>query len=208
MVRVHSGNVYGDNLWLWRADHVALADGEGPNFPGISRRFRQTVGGECEARNGLVVTKNAVNVTMVGLAVEHATEDQTVWEGEDGKVYFYQCELPYDADETFAADGRAGYRIGPDVTRHDASGLGIYSNFRDHDVRVPAAVVHPEAHPGGAGGEGGGGRRGGIELRDVFTVRLDNMGGIESVVNGRGPGATDGTPRGVPLRCVDGGCGE
>ena len=44
MVGLHSGNVYGDNLWLWRADHVALADGEGPNFPGISRRYRQTVG--------------------------------------------------------------------------------------------------------------------------------------------------------------------
>ena len=189
------------------------------------------------------MTKNAVNVTMVGLAVEHATEDQTVWEGEDGKresprerggtsrllpirpvrdltplilplsspiaipgkVYFYQCELPYDADETFAADGRAGYRIGPGVTSHEASGLGIYSNFRDHDVRVPTAVVHPEVPPGG--GEGGGGR-GGIELRNVFTVKLDNMGGIESVVNGRGPGATDETPRGVPLRCGDGGCGE
>ena len=31
------------------------------------------------------MTENAVNVTMVGLAVEHATEDQTIWDGEDGK---------------------------------------------------------------------------------------------------------------------------
>ena len=43
MVRIHSGNVYGDNLWLWRADHVALMEGEEANFPEISRRYRQTV---------------------------------------------------------------------------------------------------------------------------------------------------------------------
>lgn len=200
MVRIHSGNVYGDNLWLWRADHVALMEGEEANFPEISRRYRQTVKGECEATNGLVVTENAVNVTMVGLAVEHATEDQTIWDGEDGKVYFYQCELPYDADDTFATDGRVGYRIGSNVTSHSASGLGIYSNFRDHDVRVPTAVAHPEK------GEAAG--KGGIELRDVFTVKLDNFGGIESVVNGRGPGVTEETPRGIPLRCRDGVCGE
>ncbi|EJK75402.1 hypothetical protein THAOC_02875 [Thalassiosira oceanica] len=166
MVRIHSGNVYGDNLWLWRADHVALAEGEEANFPEISRR------GECKARNGLVVTKNAVNVTMVGLAVEHATEDQTIWDGEDGKVYFYQCELPYDADETFATDGRVGYRIGLNVTRHAAYGLGIYSNFRDHDVRVPTAINHPGILPR----EQEAGDGGGIELRNVFTVKLDNMG--------------------------------
>ena len=28
MVRLHTGNVVGDNLWLWRADHTALRPGE------------------------------------------------------------------------------------------------------------------------------------------------------------------------------------
>ena len=50
MVRLHSGNVYGDNLWLWRADHVQLGKDEAPNFPRISRKYRQTVRGECEPR--------------------------------------------------------------------------------------------------------------------------------------------------------------
>merc|ERR1712124_80358 len=30
MVRVHSGNVVGDNIWLWRADHAKLDPNEPP----------------------------------------------------------------------------------------------------------------------------------------------------------------------------------
>ena len=36
-------------------------------------------------KNGLVVDTGAANVTMVGLAVEHVTEDQVVWNGENGE---------------------------------------------------------------------------------------------------------------------------
>eukprot|EP01051_Picozoa_sp_SAG22_P009541 SAG22_NODE_801_length_7103_cov_18.044832_10_plen_55_part_00 len=36
------------------------------------------------------------NVTAYGLFVEHFLEDNTVWHGEHGAVYFYQNELPYD----------------------------------------------------------------------------------------------------------------
>lgn len=43
MIRLHSGNVFGDNLWLWRADHVELNEDEDANFPEISREYRQTV---------------------------------------------------------------------------------------------------------------------------------------------------------------------
>ena len=190
MVELHSGHLYGDNLWLWRADHVALRPGETPNFPNISQRYRQTVRGECAVRNGLVVHAGAVNVTIAGLAVEHATEDQTVWRGEGGRVHFYQCELPYDADASFAARGFVGYRVDPDVARHAAAGVGVYSNFRDHDVRAGTAVAHPVAE--------------GVAMRHMFTVKLDNLGGIKSVANGRGPGPTEDTPRGTPLRCPDG----
>ena len=42
----------------------------------------------------------------------------------------------------------------------------------------------------------------GIEMSNVFTVKLDNMGQINSVVNGRGPRPTD-TKYGTPLRCLD-----
>jgi len=196
MIRLHSGNVYGDNLWLWRADHVQLRPKEEPNFPQISSKYRQTERGECEVKNGLVVEAGASNVTIVGLAVEHATEDQTVWNGEYGQVYFYQSEFPYDVDHSFADNKFAGYRVGPNVQNHKAVGLGIYSNFRDYDVEVGTAVVHPAEDIGSRG----------IQLRNIFTVKLDNKGKISSIVNGRGPGPTVDSKNGHPYRCLNETC--
>jgi hypothetical protein len=110
MIRLHSGNIYGDNLWLWRADHTQLQPNEVPNFPGFD--FWQTVKEEsvvetslvedsgasnativsldvelkeeCKVKNGLVVERLATNITIVGLAVEHTTEDQVIWKGDYG----------------------------------------------------------------------------------------------------------------------------
>ena len=73
-----------------------------------------------------------------------------------------------------------------------STGIGIYSNFRDHDVTVETAVVHPETD--------------GVALNNIFTVKLDNMGKISSIINGRGPGPTPDLGRGVPLRCVSSSC--
>ena len=193
MVLLHSGNIYGDNLWLWRADHVQLHPNEAPNFPNISPKYRQTVQGECVVKNGLVVGEHATNVTIVGLAVEHTTEHQTVWNGDNGQVYFYQSELPYDADESFEANKFVGYKVGSNVKNHKAKGLGIYSNFRDYNVSTWTAVEHPKSEEG-------------IEMSNVFTVKLDNMGQINSVVNGHGPGPTKDTKFGTPLRCPDNTC--
>jgi len=193
MIQLHSGNIYGDNLWLWRADHVQLHQDEQPNFPTISTKYRQTVQGECVVKNGLVVGEHASNVTIVGLAVEHTTEDQVIWNGDDGQVYFYQSELPYDADQTFANNRFVGYKIGSNVQNHKAKGLGIYSNFRDHDVKTWTAIEHPVSN--------------GIEMSNIFTVKLDNQGQINSVINGYGPGPTsDDTAYGTPLRCSDNNC--
>ena len=193
MVQLHSGNIYGDNLWLWRADHVQLHQDEQPNFPTISTKYRQTVQGECIVKNGLVVGEHASNVTIVGLAVEHTTEDQVIWNGDDGQVYFYQSELPYDADQTFADNRFVGYKIGSNVQNHKAKGLGIYSNFRDHDVKTWTAIEHPVSN--------------GIEMSNIFTVKLDNQGQINTIINGYGPGPTsDDTPYGTPLRCSDNNC--
>lgn len=85
MIRLHSGNIYGDNLWLWRADHVQLGENEEPNFPHISRKYWQTEQGECKVKNGLVVESSSSNVTIVGLAIEHTTEDQIIWNGDHGE---------------------------------------------------------------------------------------------------------------------------
>jgi hypothetical protein len=43
MMRIHSGNVVGDNLWLWRADHGDFNDDEETdNYPHISPLYHQS----------------------------------------------------------------------------------------------------------------------------------------------------------------------
>jgi len=187
MIQLYSGNIYGDNLWLWRADHVKLHPGEEANFPHISPYYRQTVMGECQVKVGMKV--QGEGVTMVALAVEHTIEDQLIWEGENGYVAFYQCEFPYDVDQSYAEKSFVGYRVGSDVKNHTAMGVGVYSNFRDYDVNVATAISHPESD--------------GISFSNVFTVYLDNQGKINSVVNGKGPGPVSESDRGRPFRCRD-----
>ncbi len=79
------------------------------------------------------------------------------------------------------------------MINHRASGLGIYSNFRDHDIEVSTAAVHPTNRS--------------IHMKNIFTVKLDNMGEISSVVNNLGSGPATGE-RGVPHRCSDETCPE
>jgi hypothetical protein len=105
--------------------------------------------------------------------------------------------LPYDADHSFADEKFVGYKVGPNVIHHKASGLGIYSNFRDHNIVVETAIQLPNPI-----------LNNGIQLKNMFTVKLDNKGSISSVVNGRGPGPLSDTERGVPHRCSDSTCEE
>jgi hypothetical protein len=80
MVRIHSGHVIGDNLWLWRADHAELAPGEAPNYPDlVSSIYWQTEEQEYRVGTGLQVFGD--DVTISGLAVEHANGHQVVWSG-------------------------------------------------------------------------------------------------------------------------------
>ena len=173
MVRLHSGNIYGDNLWLWRADHVKLKEGEKPNFPDISKHYYQTVYGDCMVATGLEV--NGDDVTIHGLAVEHTNEHQLIWNGNRGNVQFYQSEFPYDANCNFV--DYHGYHIHEDVTHHTAGGVGIYSNFRDHFVPVKMAIYHPPENN--------------IVFTDAFTKLLDNNGQINSIINGLGKAADE-----------------
>lgn len=168
MVRIDSGNVYGDNLWLWRADHVNLREGEEPNFENLN--YHQVMLGECPCETGLEVNGN--DVTIHGLAVEHTTQTNTKWNGERGKVMFYQNELPYDVNEDFAKKGYVGYKVGDHVKAHLAKSVGVYSNFRDYYVPVKTGIEHPEVE--------------GVSFINPFSVWLNNKGVIQSVINGKG----------------------
>ena len=160
---IDSDDVVGDNLWLWRADH-----GTGTGWTANT------------AKNGLVV--NGANVTMYGLFVEHFQEFQTLWNGDGGRVYFYQSEMPYDppAQAMWTHDGvngYASYKVADAVTTHEAWGLGVYSAFRqavvaDDAFETPTALVGSMHH--------------------LVTVWLNGMAttAINHIIDGTGAAAT------------------
>ena len=96
MVTIYTNHVIGENLWLWRADH-----GKGVGWNANTNA------------NGLRVEGD--NVTMYGLFVEHTQEYQTLWNGNGGRVYFYQSEMPYDPPSNQV--WRDGTRTGSLLTR-------------------------------------------------------------------------------------------
>lgn len=114
-LQINANDVVGDNFWLWRADH-----GNGVGWY------------QNPSDNGLIV--NGDRVTIYGLFVEHQEKYQTLWNGNWGRVYFYQSELPYDppTQEAWTHDGIAGYasyKVADQVTSHQAYGVGIYAVF-------------------------------------------------------------------------------
>jgi len=155
---VNSDNVLLDHLWVWRADH-----GEGWGW---------TVN---TTKNGVVV--NGDDVTATGLFVEHFHQYNTVWNGERGRVIFYQNELPYDAPNQAAWKhgstlGWAAYKVGDKVKKHELWGGGayIYTNVDPtiHATRGFEVPVRP-----------------GVKLHSLLTVNL-GAGTIDHVVNDTG----------------------
>jgi hypothetical protein len=133
MMEVNASHVVLDNVWLWRAD-IANA--------GRSR----------DCNHSLVV--NGHNVTAFGLAAEHVQSDNTVWNGEHGRVYFYQAELDglahklIDHTPGFGPDGVSGYRV--NAKAHEAVGVGVYCWFSSPGIIVQAGVkvLHADAAGG------------------------------------------------------------
>jgi Ricin-type beta-trefoil lectin domain-like len=160
---VNSANVIGDDLWLWRADHGSSG---------------QNVGWTVNtAANGLVV--NGANVTMYGLAVEHYQAYQVTWNGNGGRTYFYQSEIPYDVPNNASwtpgggTVGYASYKVNNSVTSHAAYGLGVYAFFStnpstvlDHAIEVPSTS--------------------GVAFHDMVTTVLGGDGTINHIINSSG----------------------
>lgn len=165
-VEINSDDVIGDHFWLWRADH---GNGVGWN--------------ENRSKNGLVV--HGDDVTIYGLFVEHFHEYQTVWHGQRGRVFFYQCEMPYDppSQEAWQHDGvngYAGYKVADGVSSHEAWGLGVYSVFHDAPVVADQAFEVPVAPE--------------VTMHHMVIRSLGGNGGsIASVINGEGGEASGDT---------------
>ena len=161
MVTIHSHDVVGDNFWLWRADH-----GRGAGW------------NSNQNATGLLV--NGERVTLYGLFVEHSQEYQTIWNGNGGRVYFYQSELPYDPPSPEAwrhgeVNGYASYKVGAGVGTHEAWGLGVYCVFYAAPVVAENAIETPVAP--------------GVKMHHMVTIRLAGRrnSGINHVINGTGP---------------------
>ncbi|KAI0095634.1 glycoside hydrolase family 55 protein [Daldinia grandis] len=161
-ITINSCNVVGDQLWLWRADH-----GDGAAWDANP------------TNNGVVV--NGDNVTIYGLFNEHHKEFQTVWNGNNGRLYFYQSEIPYDPpnqeswmSKNGRANGFSSYKVADGVTNHEAWGLGIYSYFRDSPTKLENAIEVPETE--------------GVKLHHITIVWLNGVSGSEitHIVNGVG----------------------
>lgn len=98
LVKINSGNVIVDDTWLWRADHDVKGSVKGRRNP---------------SKTGLQVNGN--DVIGYGLMSEHHLGNLLEWNGENGRTYFYQSELPYDEDSSYAQKGFAGYVVGNNV---------------------------------------------------------------------------------------------
>ncbi len=169
-LKINSSGTILDHTWIWRADHGS----------GVGWRSNTSA-------NGLVV--NGDNVTAYGLFVEHHQQFQVLWNGNHGRTYFYQSEIPYDppdqASYTSApeSNGWASYKVSDDVTSHQAWGLGIYSVFLHPGVVLTRAIEVPKTSD--------------VKFTDMITVALGDYGEISHVINDTGE-ATSIHPRVTP----------
>jgi len=170
-LRINSNDTIVDHTWIWRADHGAGV--------GWDKNL---------SANGIVVNGN--HVTAYGLFVEHHQEFQVLWNGNGGRTYFYQSEIPYDPPDqvsyTSAAgtNGWASYKVADNVTSHEAWGLGVYSVFRKPNVVLSRAIEVPKTP--------------GVKFHHMITVALDNLGEISNVIDDAGGATTTGKARVTP----------
>jgi hypothetical protein len=167
---INSNDVIVDHTWIWRADH-----GEGVGWASNT------------SMNGLVV--NGEDVTIYGLFVEHHQQFQVLWNGNGGRTYFYQSEIPYDPPEQRSyssapgVNGWASYKVADSVATHEAWGLGIYSVFIEPNVTLSRAIEVPTKPA--------------IRFHHMITVALGDKGEISNVINDKG-GPTAIKPRVTP----------
>jgi hypothetical protein len=157
---INSNNVFADHVWLWRADH-----GNGVGWD------------KNKCANGLIV--NGADVTVYGLFNEHFQEYQTLWNGENGRVYFYQSEMPYDPPSVEAwkhgtTNGYASYKVADPVKKHYAVGLGIYNVFYDAPILVDQAIEAPEELENS------------FYHKVIFWLNGNKQSEVRSIINGKG----------------------
>jgi carbohydrate binding protein with CBM56 domain/chitobiase/beta-hexosaminidase-like protein len=173
---VNTSNTIIDHIWAWRADH-----GNGG-----------TVGWTTNtADTGLLVNGN--NVLATGLFVEHYQKYEVIWNGQGGRTIFFQNEMPYDVpnqaswNSPAGVNGYAAYKVGANVTTHEAWGVGSYNFF---NVNPAVNSYHAFEVPNTSG----------VRFHSLLTVSLNFMGTITHVINDTGAVTPAGT---VPSNVVN-----
>ena len=171
---VNASNTLVDHVWAWRADH------------GNAGTTGWTVN---MADTGLLV--NGDNVLATGLFVEHYQKNEVQWNGNGGKVIFFQNENPYDPPNQAAwmrsatVNGYPAINVASGVTAFTGYGWGSYCYF---NVNTSVNNYNAFAVPNTSG----------VQLRDLLTVSLGNVGSITHVVNDTGAATpTNTTPSDV-----------
>ncbi|GAA5023682.1 chitobiase/beta-hexosaminidase C-terminal domain-containing protein [Kitasatospora paranensis] len=166
---VNSSNTVVDHIWAWRADHGNAG----------------TIGWTTNtADTGLIVNGNDVLAT--GLFVEHYQKYEVVWNGQGGRTIFFQNENPYDVPDqaswksSASVNGYAAYKVGNNVTSHEAWGLGSYCYF---NVNPAVANYHAFEVPNNSG----------VRFHSLLTVSLNYQGTITHVINDTGAVTPTGT---------------
>lgn len=175
---INSDDTIGDNFWIWRADH------------GDQVAWDANV-----AENGFVV--NGDNVITYALMVEHFNEYQTIWNGDGGRIYMYQCEIPYDVptqevwkSHEGTVDGFASIHVDDAAEDFYATGLGIYLYNRDAQVNLHTAVEIPDKE--------------GVRIENICTVMLTGYPGMEHIINDSGEAVTYAGQRQILLEYENG----
>jgi hypothetical protein len=159
---VNTNNTIVDHTWAWRADH-----GSGIGWTSNT------------ADNGLTV--NGDNVLATGLFVEHYQKNEVVWNGVNGKIVFFQNEMPYDPPNQAAwmngsQNGYPAIKVASGVTTFEAWGLGSYCFF---NVNNSVASAHAFEVPAVAG----------VKFHDMAVVSLGGVGTISNIINNTGAAA-------------------
>jgi NedA-like, galactose-binding domain/F5/8 type C domain/Putative Ig domain len=158
---VNANDTIVDDIWAWRADH------------GNSGTVGWTTN---TADNGMTV--NGSNVEALGLFVEHYQKTEVAWNGQNGKIIFFQNEMPYDPPNQAAwmngsSNGYPAIAVASNVTSFGGWGLGSYCFFNVNPaVNSAMAFQSPTTS--------------GVAWHDLLTVSLGGVGTISHVINTTG----------------------
>jgi len=126
--QINSSDVICDHFWMEREDHGVAPNGGMSYNDGPGYSVGWTIN---ETDYGLIVSGD--RVTCNALFNEAFQKYTAYWEGDYGKVFFYQNETPYDPTSQAAwmshegaINGYAQYKVASKVDHHMGIGLGVY----------------------------------------------------------------------------------